>query len=185
MGDYDPKFSFSRQMLALSIINRLEDAGFEQLLLAEKPYKYQRRHARMERIYERSIDKAGHLKVRVYTTVVGGIEDVPLEVRHGGKDSIRVCGVYRMRNGKERGIVSETRIHRTGNIEDIVNRMVERMRSTWKAIQVGECCGQCGAPKFVSKNGNKVCAEICWQTNEQKRANEIAYKAKAKRRRRY
>ncbi|MAF25887.1 hypothetical protein CL634_09980 [bacterium] len=184
-GTYDPTFPMLRQMLALSIVNRLEDAEFEEVKLSPKPPKYRRRgSARQERVYERNVDKAGRLKVKVYTTVVGGTDEIPLEVRHSGKDAIRVCGTYRMRSGGERGIISERRVNRTGNIDDIVERMLGRMRETWKAMQTGERCGQCGAPKFVSKAGNKVCAEICWQTDEQKRASEIAHRSKARRNRR-
>ncbi len=182
MGDYDPKFSFSRQMLALSIVNKLEDSGFV-LIENKKPKQNKRRRMtwQEERVYERKLKKQDLLKVRVYTTVVGGEDQKPLTVRHSGKDAIRVCGTYTTRTGVERGIVSEKRVNRTGNIEEIIERMLDRMRQTWKALQTGEVCGQCGAPKFVSRAGNKVCAEICWQTDEEKRAAEIAYKTQRKR----
>ena len=184
-GTYDPNFPMLRQMLALSIINKLEDAKFKNLKLSPKPPRYRRRgSSRQERVYERSIDPNGRLKVKVYTTVIGGTEDMPLEVRHNGKDAIRVCGTYRMRNGKEHGIISERRVHRVGNIDEIVDRMIQRMRETWRAMKTGECCENCGAPKFVSKAGNKVCAEICWKTDEQKRADSITRKTKFKRKNR-
>jgi hypothetical protein len=184
-GTYDPRIPMLRQMLALSIVNRLEEAGFTQTGNPKPKYHKRRRMAWLEeRVYERMVGTTGALKVKVYTTVTGGTDDKALTVRPTGKDAIRVCGTYRMRNGKERGIVSEQRVHRTGNIEDIVERMVVRMRQTWKALQTGEFCGQCGAPKFVSKAGNKVCAEICWKPADQKRAEEIARRTKLRRRKR-
>lgn len=184
-GTYDPHLPMLRQMLALSIINQLEEAGFTQTTNPKPRHHKQRPMTwQEERVYERMVDQAGNLKVKVYTTVTGGTDNKPLTVRQSGKDAIRVCGTYHMRNGKERGIISERRINRTGDIDGIIERMVERMRQTWKALQVGECCSSCGAPKFVSKAGNKVCAEICWQSDDQKRANEIAYKTKARRNKR-
>ena len=184
-GTYDPRLPMLRQMLALSIVNRLEEAGFTQTGNPKPKYHKQRRMTwQEERVYERMVGKTGMLKVKVYTTVTGGTDEKALTVRPSGKDAIRVCGTYHMRNGKERGIVSEQRVYRTGNIEDIVERMVERMRQTWKALQTGEFCSSCGAPKFVSKAGNKVCAEICWKSADQKRAEEIARNTRLRRRKR-
>ena len=179
-GDFDPNFSFSRQMLALSIINKLEDSKFINATPEKEKKAYRQRPMtwQQERIYERAVDPQGLLKVKVYTTVVGGTETFPLSVRHRGKDAIRVCGTYRTRLGKERGIVKEKRVNRTGNIEDIVERMLERMREVWKALKTGDSCSKCGAPMFVSKAGNKVCSEICWKTEKEKKDNERQYKKK-------
>jgi hypothetical protein len=183
-GNYDPHFSFSREMLALSIVNKLEDSGFEEVAQPDKkrlksrarPTTWQR-----ERIYERKVDSKGLLKIKVYTTVTGGKNNIALTVRSNGKDAIRVCGTYQTRAGKEQGVVSEKKVYRTGNIEEIVERMLTRMRQTWKSLKTGDSCKNCGAPKFVSKAGNSVCAEICWKSDEQKRAGDIARKTRTKR----
>ena len=106
---------------------------------------------------------------------------MPLEVRQSGKDAIRVCAIYKTKDGNVRGLIKETRTHRTGNIEDIVGRMYQRMRDAYSAASTGEKCYRCGAPKFVAKSGKSVCAEICWKSNEQKRADEISYKSKSRR----
>ena len=185
MSDYDPGLPILRQMLALSIVNKLDECGFE---LLDNPHKYStsspgpRRPELAERVYARTVGDDERLQVRVYTTVIGGENGTPFEVRKEGKDAIRVCATYKTKSGKDRGLVKETRVNRTGNIDAIVDRMYQRMRNAYKTASSGQKCHDCGAPKFVSQNGNAVCAEICWQTAEQKRANDISYKTKSRRR---
>ena len=162
MSNYDPTLPILREMLAMSILNKLEECGFEETDTDAKT---------SERVFARSIP-AANIDVNVYTTVVDQ------QVRASGKDAIRVCAVYTAKDGTKKGVVKSTRVHRTGNIEDIVSRMHQRMRSTWKSAKTGECCGQCGAPKFVAKSGNKVCAEICWVTPEEKAASKTPHKRK-------
>jgi len=149
-----------RQVLALDIIKKLEDCGFEEAFLGEG-----------ERIYQRAIPDTG-INVRVYTSVVG------MEARESGRDAIRVCAVYDTRDGDTRGIGSSTRVHRTGDIHAIVDRMHQRMRLVWKDAATGERC-TCGAPKFKAKSGNFVCADICWLSDEEKKASQYARKTKS------
>ena len=175
MNDYDPKIPLLRQMLALSIVNKLEDCGFELLTRVQKLHD---RPELAERVYMRTVGDDDRMQVRVYTTVIGGENGTPFEVRKEGKDAIRVCATYLTRNGKSKGITREARVNRTGNIDDIVDRMYQRMRSAYKTAHAGERCGNCGAAKFTAKSGNKVCAEICWQTDEQKEKNEKEWKLK-------
>tara|TARA_Y100000593_G_scaffold25146_2_gene50167 strand:+ start:27631 stop:28161 length:531 start_codon:yes stop_codon:yes gene_type:complete len=160
-GDYDSSLPILREMLALSIMARLDEAGFTEI---EPDGKTQ------ERVFSRSISP--NLNVRVYTTVVGQ------EVRDSGKDAIRVCATYRTKDGKDKGIVKATRVHRTGNIEDITERMIQRMRDTWKSAKTGKKCYSCGAPTFIAKSGKSVCAEICWLSKEQKEAENTQWKLK-------
>ena len=160
MSDYDPEYPILREMLALSIFNKLEECGFEEISSVR---------GTAERVFARHIPDA-NIVVNVFTTVVGQ------EVRKSGKDAIRVCATYSAKDGTTKGIVKSTRVHRTGNIEEIVERMYQRMRTTWKAAKTGECCNQCGAPKFVAKSGNKVCAEICWLSDEEKAASKKTFK---------
>ena len=184
MNDYDPGMPILRQMLALSIVNKLEECGFDQV-----PNDGNMRNPeRTERIYQRAIGDNEKMYVRVYTTVVGGINNVPLEVRKEGKDAIRVCAVYKARDGRHKGLSKEVRVNRTGNIDDIVERMYQRMRSAYKTGMTSHRCTNCGAPKFLSKSGNNVCAEICWRTDEEKAADNARYRAKSRKfagRRRY
>ena len=182
MRSYDSKLPVLRQLLALSILDKLDKCGFVPLPNPRQALGLSRPEL-AEQVYARDVDKDGRLKVKVFTTVYGGTADVPLEVRMNGKDALRVCATYITKDGKERGLLKETRVNRAGDIDDIVERMYQRMRSAWQGVKTGERCHSCGAPKFVAKSGKNVCAEICWQTDEEKRANEKTYKSKSSRRR--
>ena len=160
---YDPDSIHHRQVLALDIIKKLEDCGFE-----EAPT------ARGERVYTRTIPDTG-INIKVYTSVVD------MEVRESGKDAIRVCAVYETKDSGGTGIGSARRVHRTGDIHAIVDRMHQRMRQVWKDAATGERCS-CGAPKFKSKSGNHVCADICWLSDEEKKASKAEFKPKRGRR---
>ena len=181
---YDPNIPLLRQMLALSVLDKLDECGFKEVESSLSPSQgYDETF--LEKVYARNITKDGKLKVKVFTTVTGGKSGLPLEVRANGHDAIRVCATYTTKAGKERGLIKETRVNRVGDIDSIVKRMHERMRTAWKAAAAdGAKCHRCGAPKFVTKQGKHVCAEICWLSDEEKRANEIAYKTKNHRRRR-
>ena len=184
MKDYDPKIPLLRQMLALSIVNKMDECGFELLSNPRAAFGLSRPEL-AERVYARTIGKDDRMTVRVYTTVIGGENNVPFEVRKEGKDAIRVCAIYETNDGSSRGIAKETRINRTGNIDDIVKRMHERMRSVYKAAASGARCGSCNAPKFTTKAGKLCCAEICWKTDEQKKQDELSYKHKTRKVRRW
>jgi len=164
ISTYDPDYEILRKMLALEIVMKLEECGFEEEAL--KTFMPRSRPGRRrrwgpsstvttkERVFSRPVNE--NIRIKVYTTV----EDD--EVRHVGKDSIRVCAVYTNKDGGTRGLVKERRVHRTGDIKDIVDRMHQRMRDTWRAASSTAKCNKCGAPKFTSKKGNLVCAEVCW-----------------------
>ena len=182
MNDYDPSLPILREMLGLSIINKLEECGFEEL---ENPRALLglSRPDLAEKIFVRDVTNDGRIKVKVYTAVFGGVDNTPLQARSEGKDAIRVCATYTSKNGKDRGIVKETRINRVGNIEDIVDRMYQRMRSAYKTAKTGNKCNSCGAPKFTTQKGNECCAEICWKTDDEKAKDEAVWKSKKSRRR--
>lgn len=180
MGDYDPGMPVLRQLLALSIIKKLDECGFK-LELEDKGFAGRE----VERIYTRPVEGEKDMQIKVYTTVVGGGEGRDIEVRANGKDAIRVCATYKTKSGAERGLVKETRVNRTGNIDDIVDRMYSRMRTAYKLASSGEKCPKCGAPKFRAKSGKLCCAEICWKTDEQKARDDHAYKVSKGRRRRH
>lgn len=166
---YDPSLPLFREMLGLSILSKLDESGF-----AEEENSIGR-----EKVYSRIVDGTDNrVKIKVFTSVVG------FEARNVGYDAIKVAAIYTTKNGQTRGLTSEKRVHRTGNMEDIVDRMLERMRDSWRAVRTGECCNSCGAPKFIAKSGKKVCAEICWKTEEEKQADARKWKSKKRFRRR-
>lgn len=112
-----------------------------------------------EEVYAYDFLLIPNTRILVYSTIVNGV------VRGDGADAIRVAGVYTRQDGKQQGLVSDTRVNRTGDIPGIVERTRERMRSVYKELRdrsTTKKCNKCGAPLFTSSKGNEVCAETCW-----------------------
>ena len=167
MTKYDPDSARARSVLAFQIVQKLEDCGFTAVTRAKTN----------EAIYSREVREG--ICVLVYTSVVP--VDGTIEVRGVDKDAIRVCAIYKNRDGKERGIVrADKRVHRVGVTEEIVDRMHQRMRDVWRVAQSPCTCEKCGAPKFKSKKGNEVCADLCFLSDEERNRP-----APRRRRRRY
>ena len=153
---YDVNQRESRELLAVSVIAKLDECGFSK---EERP-------GSTEAVYSREVNGTnGKIKVLVYTSVIPSVHG--FDIRGNGDDSIKVCAIYTGRGGKERGLVKETRVHRVGQIEDIVQRMLDRMRKVYAAARHTSNCPKCGAPKFNSKAGNLVCADLCWLSDEE------------------
>ena len=148
---YNPDDHNSRVELAIALLQKLEACQF-QLEPKEE--------GTTEKIYYRNINDK--IRVVVYTTIVGH------QVRSVGKDAIRICALYKANDGTERGIVKETRVNGVGNIEDITQRVYERMREVWARAGRPLTCLHCGSPVFISVKGNSVCAEFCWKKKEEK-----------------
>ena len=144
---YNPRDPRHRWVLARELLDMLFQAGFMEEFRGGRDFQ--------ERIFYRPVDDK--IRLRVFTSIVH--ED---EVRRVGRDAIRVCAVYRSRGG-DRGIVSQTRVHRSGTIESIVGRVLSRMRKCWRACSHIGRCHTCGAALFRSKKGHLVCAELCWK----------------------
>jgi len=163
--EYDPRYDFDRRDLATAILETLSNADF-----VEEYHEGDAVDPTKERTFYRPITLEGvdNIRVVVYTSIVGE------EVREVGKDAIRVAAVYfSERLGRDRGVISETRIHRVGTIEAICERLLERMRSVWKKGARPNRCPECNAPVFKSKKGNEVCADLCWKTTEQLQQDAI------------
>lgn len=98
------------------------------------------------------------VEILVYTTIVGEA------VRPMGKDAIRVCAVFTPSEaGKRgRGICSERKVLRTGEIEEIPERVIERIKEIADDLNELKHCNRCGAPGLISKKGNLYCADACW-----------------------
>jgi hypothetical protein len=155
---YDPRNLADRRNLAAAVIKALHNADFMEEYVEDKGVK--------ERVFTRAITGANNTRVAVYTGVVG--EGDRAECRKVGADAIRVCVLYRStRTDKEQGIIKTTRVHRTGEVEAVIERMLGRMREAWGKVSRNEhgTCPQCGAPTFVSKAKNTVCADFCWKTD--------------------
>ncbi|NBR00444.1 MAG: hypothetical protein EBT97_08335 [Actinobacteria bacterium] len=144
---YDPHSPASRRALAEGILNALTNHSFME--------EYDERSG--ERVLYRPHPKG--VRVQVWTSVdrsSGLTRDV-------GDDAIRVCAVYRAKDGTDRGILKTTRVNRVGEVDAIVGRVVARARTVWGDANSAPRCNRCGAPTFTSKAGNQVCAELCWK----------------------
>jgi len=162
LSTYDPTNPTHRRDLAGALLAKLATCGFTPVRI----------EGTKEAVYERVVDKTdGRIRVLVYTSVIPGPSGT-FEVRSNGDDSIKVCAVYRTQRealkGRERGLVKDRRIHRTGDIQGkdgIMDRVHQRMRDVWTASKTGECCPSCQAPKFLAKSGNLCCSELCWKSD--------------------
>jgi hypothetical protein len=96
------------------------------------------------------------VEVLVYTTIVGEA------VRPMGVDAIRVCAVLNPTEGRSRGILKDRKVLRTGKIEEIPGRVVDRIKDIAGELNELKHCNRCGAPGLISKKGNLYCADACW-----------------------
>lgn len=170
---YDPECKYSRQHLAISIAARLSEAGF---IKVESDNFSRPSHSILqtkEYLYERTIDETD-LKVQVFTTIIND-SDLGMIVRSTGKDAIRV----NVRSPSvKRALISETRVNRTGEVDDIVERMVQRARDAYKLGRQSGKCHKCGAPRALSKAGKWYCAKVCWKTEDEKLRDKAAWRSK-------
>lgn len=158
---YNPENEAHRRELARLMINRLEGRGYAK---RETPQGQEEQYAKSCGSWN---TKSGRVRVqvRVYTSIVQAQDGSPI-VRALAKDAIRVCLVALATTGMERGLASETRVFRTGAIEDIVARMLDRGYELQERVPAIEVCKDCGSPLFTSKKGNLVCVEACWTRKE-------------------
>ena len=155
---YNPSSLADRIDLAKQLQALFERSGFKKI------------ESSGEDVYAYEFPLMPRTRILVYSTIVHGC------VRGDGADAIRVAGVYTRQDGQVRGIVSDTRVNRTGDIEGIVARTRERMRGVYAELRdrsTNKLCKKCNAPLFISKQGNEVCAETCWlkKDNHGKRSN--------------
>ena len=154
MSVYNPESRSSRQELAVELLNKMSETGFAYELIP----------GTHEAVFSRPVDGKPGIRVLVYTSVEQG--PTGPETRGVGADAIRVCAVYRNKKGQDRGLAkAEARVNRVGQVEDIATRTHERMRSVWGIARQGTSCSACGAPMFLSKKKNLVCADTCWSAS--------------------
>jgi hypothetical protein len=144
--EYNPGNVQSQAQLTSALLAMLGESGFTE----EFPSGCR------ERVFSRAVTP--EVRVMVYTSIHSGRG----RVRGRGRDAIRVCLVRSCPDGRDRGLTRTTRVNRTGQIEAIVERTRDRMRAAWASCRRVASCGSCGAPKFVSRNGNEVCSNLCW-----------------------
>jgi hypothetical protein len=87
-----------------------------------------------EEIYERTHDRDDRYTVKVYSSIQRGAG----EVRDCGEDAIRVVAIFMDSKfhwpAREVPIFKATRVHRAGSVEAVLDRMIERAREAYAAI---------------------------------------------------
>jgi putative addiction module killer protein len=164
---YDPENPAHRTELAQKLTQKLGEIGFK--LSGDRTRDPGREYGGFkgkEDVYVFQHRKDPGLEVQVFTSVTAGGS-----VRAKGADAIRVCLVYKNK-AKQQGTESEEarqydlgsacRVYRTGEIDNIVERTVERAREMYKAANLVERCQDCSSPMATSKQGKKFCSEVCW-----------------------
>lgn len=147
---YDPTSAIHRKHLAQRVLALLATSGF-----IEEAVTIRKAQIR-ERVFYRVVNEAPEIRVQVWTSIEGE------EVRAVGEDAIRICAVYRNKQSEDKGILKNTRVHRVGDVDDICNRLLARMRETYKKARTPNRCKSCGAPTFTSKKKNEVCSDLCY-----------------------
>lgn len=147
---YDPTNAAHRARLAAALVEMLEGAKFTRDPSPEG----------QEQVWSFRHKNAPRAVVRVYTSVVGA------QVRALDEDAIRVCMVYEREGGAVVPLMKARRVYRTGEVEGVVSRTLERMRSVYREfndrMKAGHRCRHCGEPTFTSKKKNEVCAALCF-----------------------
>lgn len=82
--------------------------------------------SRGEEVYQRSHDKDDRYIIKVYSSIQRGAS----QARGLGTDAIRVVALFRQSNGF-RCIHKAKRVHRSGSVEGVLERMIERAREAY------------------------------------------------------
>jgi len=132
--EYDPADATSRSVAGAALVGALVSGGFEKVTDARKLPRGCREEVYEMPVYQRpGKPECGHF-VQVFSSVVGD------GFRSCGKDAIRVKSFVRFWSKKSGSWELRTktvgrgrRVHRTGTIEEITNRTVERARDCYRA----------------------------------------------------
>jgi hypothetical protein len=99
---------------ASAIRQRLEGAGFR--LLPDT-------HG--EEVYAREHEKDARYTIKIYSSIREG------GIRKCGADAIRVVALLIIPGGKTYPIFKSTRVYRTGTVDGVLDRMMERAREAY------------------------------------------------------
>jgi len=181
---YDPDSAADRAELASQLKQKLGAIGFvESTRRTRDPGRHYKRHEAggykgKELVLVFRHRKDPGLVINIFTSIVEG------GVRTKGADAIRICTEYEtkaLREDKEEGAystqnlvfqrplqkgqeLSQCLIQRRGaSVDDIVERVVERARAAYRALNLVKRCTRCQAPMALSKQGKEYCAETCWK----------------------
>ncbi len=164
---YDPENPAHRKELGDKLTEKLGAIGFR--LSDDRTRDPGRKYGGFkgkEQVYVFKHRKDPGLEVQVFTSVLDSGS-----VRGKGADAIRVCLVYKNKakqenpegaEAKQFELGSGCRVYRTGDIDDIVSRTVDRAREMYVEANKVDRCQYCQAPMALSKQGKKFCSEVCW-----------------------
>ena len=88
-----------------------------------------------EEVYERVYEKDPRFVIRIFSSLSRGDAE---SARGCGEDAIRVVAVFRPDPGDLRrgvGIWKGPRVYRTGSVEKVLDRTIERARDAYRAIK--------------------------------------------------
>lgn len=101
---------------ASAIRERLAGAGFQVVSAT-----------RGEEVYVREHDRDKKYTIKVYSSIQRGAEGV----RARGADAIRVVAILTADSGKVYPIFKGARVYRSGTVEAVLDRMIERAREAY------------------------------------------------------
>lgn len=84
---------------------------------------------RGEEVYERAHDHDGRYVIKVYSSIQRGAD----EVRGCGADAIRVVALLVVGPTEVYPIFKSPRVYRSGTVESVLDRMIERAREAYAA----------------------------------------------------
>lgn len=102
-----------------ALFTRLRAAGF-----TERPNDPHRPSA--EVVFERKHDRDPRYRILVYTSARRG----SFVARAKGADAIRVCAIF-VDGFVSRGVAKLPRVHRTGSVDAVLERVIERARDAY------------------------------------------------------
>jgi hypothetical protein len=108
---------------------------------------------RGEVVYVKRHEKDRRFVVSVYTT----ISDGSTRTRRLGEDSIKVSAFMYLdeATGRTRGVSKQTRIFRTGTVEGVLERILERARAAYAACNE-RIKASAPRPPTLDASGNRV-----------------------------
>lgn len=150
---YDPAVRSHRTVLSDVLLGRLREAGFD--LLPPNPAVANGEYVAKRAMTGRSAPTGAYLMIYTACDRRGARAD--------GADAIRVAVVSVVGDQTRPLLAKQTRVNRTGTVDGIVERTLERAREAWKLACALPKCPSCGAAMLFSKAGKPYCAAVCWK----------------------
>jgi hypothetical protein len=145
---YDPTIAEHRRILAVNLLAMLTTAGFTKI------------NSVGEEVWVFAYRKNPKVILKCYTSIEGGY------IRPLAEDAIKFVMLFQRDDGSVVVLDKERRVNRTGEIDDIVERALLRLRGMYSgftdSLKAGHVCKRCNAPLFLSKKGVPTCAAVCW-----------------------